>query len=53
MNPLVFSPSVILPRKENSRTVMMSLAWTPCAGTYPLYLCYQGKGKLDILDFSF
>lgn len=24
-----------------------------CAGTHPLYLCYVGKGKLDILDFSF
>lgn len=24
-----------------------------CAGTHPLYLCYEGKGKLDILDFSF
>ena len=25
----------------------------PCAGTHPLYLCYEGKGKLDLLDFSF
>ena len=25
----------------------------PCGGTHPLFLCYEGKGKLDILDFSF
>ena len=25
----------------------------PCAGAHPLYLCYEGKGKLDILEFSF
>lgn len=25
----------------------------PCSGTHPLFLCYEGKGKLDILDFSF
>jgi hypothetical protein len=25
----------------------------PCTGTHPLYLCYKGKGKIDILDFSF
>ena len=25
----------------------------PCQGTHPLYLCYEGKGRLDILDFSF
>ncbi len=25
----------------------------PSTGTHPLYLCYTGKGKLDILDFSF
>lgn len=25
----------------------------PCQGVHPLYLCYEGKGKLDILDFSF
>lgn len=27
--------------------------WAPCAGVHPLYLCCRGKGKLDILDFSF
>lgn len=27
--------------------------WAPCAGVHPLYLCCQGKRKLDILDFSF
>ena len=25
----------------------------PCHGIHPLYLCYEGKGRLDILDFSF
>lgn len=25
----------------------------PCPGTHPLYLCYEGKGRLDILNFSF
>ena len=25
----------------------------PCDGTHALYLCYAGKGRLDILDFSF
>ena len=30
-----------------------SAALRPCAGTHPLYLCYAGKGRLDILDFSF
>ena len=30
-----------------------SAALRPCAGTQPLYLCYAGKGRLDILDFSF
>lgn len=25
----------------------------PRAGKQPLFLCYEGKGKLDILDFSF
>ena len=25
----------------------------PCAGTHPLYLCYEGKGELDILELSF
>ena len=24
-----------------------------CKGTHPLCLCYEGKGKLDILDFAF
>ena len=28
-------------------------ALTPCTGVHPLYLCYEGKGKLDILDISF
>ena len=22
-------------------------------GTHPLFLCYEGKGRIDILDFSF
>ena len=26
---------------------------TPCDGVHPIYLCYEGSGKLDILDFSF
>ncbi|MBR0162463.1 MAG: family 43 glycosylhydrolase [Oscillospiraceae bacterium] len=30
-----------------------TVSLAPCAGTHPLYLCYEGKGKLDILDFSF
>ena len=25
----------------------------PCQGIHPLFLCYEGKGRLDILDFSF
>ena len=25
----------------------------PCGGTHPLFLCYEGKGKLDILDITF
>ena len=26
---------------------------SPCEGVHPLYLCYAGRGKLDILEFSF
>ena len=26
---------------------------TPCTGVRALYLCYEGRGRLDILDFSF
>ena len=25
----------------------------PCTGVHPLYLCYEGRGRLDLLDFSF
>ena len=25
----------------------------PCQGVHALYFCYEGKGKLDFLDFSF
>lgn len=25
----------------------------PSAGIHPIYLCYEGEGKFDILDFSF
>lgn len=25
----------------------------PCAGTQALFLCCEGRGKLDLLDFSF
>lgn len=25
----------------------------PCTGVQALYLCYEGRGRLDILDFSF
>ena len=30
-----------------------SATLAPCGGIRPLYLCYEGKGRLDILDFSF
>ena len=26
---------------------------TPAEGVHPLYLCYEGKGRLEILDFTF
>lgn len=31
----------------------VTAALTPSTGTHPLYFCYEGIGKLDILDFSF
>ena len=40
----------ICPSKEwRSYTSTLRL----CDGTHALYLCYEGKGKFDILDFSF
>ena len=50
------------PRGEALGTIAVhpSKEWTsytvpliPCTGTRALYLCYEGRGKLDILDFSF
>ncbi len=50
------------PKGENLAEIGLCPAkdWTaftatlaPCHGIHPLYLCYEGKGRLDILDFSF
>ena len=50
------------PKGENLAEIVLSPSkfWktytaflTPCAGVHPLYLCYEGKGRFDLLEFSF